>query len=161
MYALVCASGRPSALLDWNNNYGDDPDKCVVFHCSNLPKSVFANQRMDYQEIIAGTVGKENTFGTMVGRMKASPFTFCRVSTDDLTGQIAAYLGEGEMTNDVLNTFGGFGVARVEGLQDLLRFICENGFEHHVAFNYAQVADAVEEALDKYMGWWVYRHGSA
>lgn len=161
MYALVCASGKPSALLDWNNNYGEDPDKCVVFHCSNLPKSVFADQRMDYQEIIAGTVGKENTYGTMVGRMKASAFTFCRVSTDDSTGQIAAYLGVGEMTNDVLNTFGGFGVARVEGLQDLLRFICENGFEHHVAFNYAQVADAVEEALDKYMGWWVYRHAAA
>jgi L-fucose isomerase-like protein len=29
MYALQLASGRPSALVDWNNNYGDDPDRCV------------------------------------------------------------------------------------------------------------------------------------
>ncbi len=158
MYALVCASGRASALLDWNNNFGEDTDKCVVFHCSNLPKSVFAEQKMDYQEIIAGTVGKENTYGTMVGRMKASPFTFCRVSTDDFNGQIAAYVGEGELTNDLLNTFGGFGVAKVPNLQDLLHFICENGFEHHVAFNLSQVSGAVEEALGKYMGWWVYKH---
>lgn len=158
MYALVCASGRPSALLDWNNNFGEDPDKCVVFHCSNLPKSVFAEQKMDFQEIIAGAVGKDNSYGTVVGRMKAGAFTFCRVSTDDLNGQIAAYVGEGEMTNDVLNTFGGFGVAKVENLQDLLQFICENGFEHHVAFNLSQTADAVTEAFEKYLGWWTYRH---
>lgn len=158
MYALVCASGKASALLDWNNNFGEDPDKCVVFHCSNLPKSVFAEQKMDFQEIIAGAVGKDNSYGTIVGRMKAGAFTFCRVSTDDLNGQIAAYVGEGEMTNDVLNTFGGFGVAKVDNLQDLLQFICENGFEHHVAFNLSQTADAVTEAFEKYLGWWTYRH---
>ncbi|MBV6459222.1 MAG: hypothetical protein HONBIEJF_02367 [Fimbriimonadaceae bacterium] len=158
MYALNLASGQPSALLDWNNNFGDDPDKAVVFHCSNLPKSVFAEQKMDFQEIIAGSVGKESTYGTIVGRMKAGPFTFCRVSTDDLTGTICAYVGEGEATNDLLNTFGGFGVVRVERLQDLLQYICEAGFEHHVAGNYSQTADAVAEAFDKYLGWDVYHH---
>ncbi|MCK6500798.1 MAG: hypothetical protein L6Q38_15080, partial [Nitrospira sp.] len=73
MYALAQAGGRPSALVDWNNNYGDDPDKGVIFHCSNLPKDLFVEEgegaaRMDFQEIIAGTVGKENTYGTVVGR---------------------------------------------------------------------------------------------
>ncbi|MBS1715843.1 MAG: L-fucose/L-arabinose isomerase family protein [Armatimonadetes bacterium] len=158
MYALACASGTPSALLDWNNNYGDDPDKAVVFHCSNLPKSVFAEQKMDYQEIIAGSVGKENTFGTIVGRMKTGAFTYLRVSTDDLNGRIVAYTGEGELTNDVLNTFGGFGVVRVPNLQSLLQFVCETGFEHHVAANISQSSRAVEEALDKYLGWDTYRH---
>jgi hypothetical protein len=57
----------PSALLDWNNNYGDDPDKAVCFHCSNLPKHFFKEVRMDFQQIIAGTVGRENTYGTCVG----------------------------------------------------------------------------------------------
>src|SRR6184192_2323816 len=52
MYALALASGTPSALLDWNNNYGDDPDKCVCFHCSNLPMSFFEQAKMDYQLII-------------------------------------------------------------------------------------------------------------
>lgn len=158
MYALNLASGVPSALLDWNNNYGGDPDKAVVFHCSNLPKAVFAEQKMDYQEIIAGTVGKENTYGTVVGRMKQGTITYCRVSTDDLNGAIVAYTGEGEMTNDVLNTFGGFGVAKIPNLQQLLRFVCENGFEHHVAFNFSQTSEAIEEAFDKYLGWSVYRH---
>lgn len=158
MYALQLASGQPSALLDWNNNYGDDPDKAVVFHCSNLPKSVFSDHKMDFQEIIAGTVGKENTFGTVVGRMRPGPFTYCRVSTDDIGGDIAAYVGEGEMTNDMLTTFGGYGVAKVENLQDLLKFICENGYEHHVAANLSQTADAVYEAMSNYLGWSVYQH---
>src|SRR4030066_1941454 len=112
MYALVLASGKPSAIVDWNNNYGGDPDKGVIFHCSNLPKDIFAEApapAMDYQAIIAGTVGKENTYGTVVGRVKASPFTYCRVSTDDFHGQIQVYLGEGKLTNDPLKTFGGYG----------------------------------------------------
>lgn len=158
MMALQLASGVPSALLDWNNNYGSDPDKAVVFHCSNLPKSVFAEHKMDFQEIIAGTVGKENTFGTMVGRMRAGRFTYCRVSTDDQNGRIRAYLGSGDITNDLLNTFGGFGVVRVPNMQKLLHYVCENGFEHHVAGNISTVAPAVYEALTKYMDWDVYHH---
>ena len=166
MYAMVLASGKPSAIVDWNNNYGDDPDKGVVFHCSNLPKDIFVEEsiaiedvpHMDYQAIIAGTVGKENTYGTVVGRVKASPFTYCRVSTDDLNGKILAYLGEGQLTNDPLKTFGGYGVIQVPNLQKLLAYICNNGFEHHVAINLSQVAAAVDEALCKYMGWDVYYH---
>ncbi len=166
MYALVLASGKASAIVDWNNNYADDPDKGVIFHCSNLPKDIFVEEsitvedvpHMDYQAIIAGTVGKENTFGTVVGRVKAAPFTYCRVSTDDLNGKIAAYLGEGELTNDPLKTFGGYGVVHIPNLQGLLRHICENGFEHHVAINLSQTAAAVNEALTKYMGWDVYYH---
>jgi len=67
MYALTLASGTPSALLDWNNNYGSDPDKAVCFHCSNLPKHFFSDARMDYQAIIAGTVGIPNAFGPAWG----------------------------------------------------------------------------------------------
>jgi L-fucose isomerase-like protein len=115
---------------------------------------------MDFQEIIAGTVGKENTFGTMVGRMRPGPFTFCRVSTDDFTGRIRAYVGQGELTNDLLNTFGGFGVAKVPNLQALLRYACENGFEHHVAFNLTETALAVHEGLSTYMSWDSYLHST-
>ena len=107
MMAMQYASGKPSALLDWNNNYGDDPDKAVLFHCSNLPKSFFVDHKMDYQAIIAGSVGKDSTHGTVVGRIKPGPFTFCRVSTDDEMGEIMAYVGEGHFTDDALGTFGG------------------------------------------------------
>jgi len=158
MYALTLASGTPSALLDWNNNYGEDPDKAVCFHCSNLPKAFFDDVRMDYQEIIAGTVGKENTFGTMVGRVKAGPMSFARFSTDDRSGRIRGYVGEGRFTNDPLTTFGGAGVVEIPRLQELLRHICTNGFEHHVAGNLTAVADAVHEATTRYLGWDVLRH---
>jgi L-fucose isomerase-like protein len=158
MLALRLASGSPSALLDWNNNYGEDPDQCVLFHCSNLPKSFFQDVRMDYQEIIAGTVGKENTYGTCVGRVKPGPFTFARVATDDLNGTIRAYVGEGTFLDEPLDTFGGYGVACIDGLQDLLHFICEHGFEHHVAVNLARVGNGVAEALGNYLEWDVYQH---
>ena len=159
MQALRLASETPSALLDWNNNYGDDPNKCVCFHCSNLPKHFFADVRMDYQEIIAGAVGKLNTFGTCVGRVKAGPMSFARFSTSDLTGKIRGYMGTGRFTDDPLSTFGGAGVAEIGNLQTLLRYICENGFEHHVAANLsADAACAVYEAARNYLGWDVYYH---
>jgi len=158
MLALRLAAGRPSALLDWNNNHGDDPDQCVLFHCSNLPKSVFAEVHMNYQEIIAGTVGKENTYGTCCGPIKAGPFTYARVSTDDAWGAIRAYLGQGEMVETPMRTFGGYGVARIPNLQNLLRHICRNGFEHHVAINQSQVAAGVFDALSNYLDWDVYCH---
>ena len=93
MHAMQLASGTPSALLDWNNNYGDDPDKAVCFHCSNLPKHFFNDVKMDFQEIIAGTVGKENTYGTCVGRVKAAPMSFARFSTFDKEGKICGLRG--------------------------------------------------------------------
>jgi L-fucose isomerase-like protein len=158
MYALQLASETPSALLDWNNNYGKDPNKAVCFHCSNLPKHFFQNVRMDFQEIIAGTVGKENTFGTCVGRVKESPMTYVRFSTNDQLGMIQGYVGEGQFTNDPLDTFGGAGVVEIPELQGLLRYICENGFEHHVAANLSHVAPAVYEATTKYLGWDMYWH---
>jgi L-fucose isomerase-like protein len=133
---MVQASGRPSALLDWNNNYADDGDKCVLFHCSNLPQDLFGKKGvMDYQEIIAGSVGKENTYGTVVGRVRPTEFTYCRVSTDDQRGVLRAYLGEGEFTRDPLETFGGY-----------------------VAINPSRIATVVEEAMTRYLGWEVYNH---
>jgi L-fucose isomerase-like protein len=158
MHALHLASKTPSALLDWNNNYAEDPDKAVCFHCSNLPKHFFKDVRMDFQEIIAGTVGKENTFGTCVGRVKAGPMSFARFSTDDLHGAMRGYVGEGNFTDDPLDTFGGAGVVRIPHLQKLLRYICERGFEHHVAANFSTVASAVHEAATRYLGWDMYWH---
>lgn len=158
MYILQLASGTPSALLDWNNNYGSDPEKVVLFHCSNLPRSFLRNPKMDYHAIIAGAVGKENTYGTIVGRIAPGKATFCRTTTDDTDGIISVYAGEGEFTNDKLDTFGGYGVMKVANLQTLMEYICRMGLEHHIAVNLSQKADAIAEALSNYMGWEVYRH---
>ncbi len=158
MHALQLASGTPSALLDWNNNYGDDPNKAVCFHCSNLPKHFFGDVKMDYQAIIAGTVGIENTYGTCVGKVKAAPMSYARFSTDDTSGRLRGYVGEGAFTDDALNTFGGAGVVEIPEMQKLLRYICENGFEHHVAANLSMVAPAIYEATTRYLGWDMYFH---
>jgi L-fucose isomerase-like protein len=158
MYVLQLASGDPSAIVDWNNNFGEDPDKAVIFHCSNLPKHFFEEVKMDFQEIIAGSVGKANTFGTVVGKLKAGPLTYCRVSTDDLHGSLRAYCGEGEITGDKLASFGGYGVVRIPGLQTLLQHMCKNGYEHHVAVNRSHYGRAIAEALANYKGWDVYHH---
>jgi L-fucose isomerase-like protein len=158
MYMMALASGTPSALLDWNNNYGADPNKCVCFHCSNLPKHFFNEVHMDYQAIIAGTVGKLNTFGTCVGRVKAGAMSYARYSTDDTRGIIRGYTGHGAFTDDPLETFGGAGVCQIPHLQKLLKFICREGFEHHVAANFSDVSKAVHEAASNYMGWESYWH---
>ena len=158
MHALRLASQTPSALLDWNNNYGSDPNKAVCFHCSNLPKHFFRSVKMDFQEIIAGTVGKENTFGTCSGLIKPERMSFARFSTDDTSGKMRGYVGEGRFTDDPLNTFGGAGVVEIPGMQRLLHYICEQGFEHHVAANLSTVAGAVYEAATRYLGWEMYWH---
>jgi L-fucose isomerase-like protein len=160
MHALRLASETPSALLDWNNNYGDNPDKAVCFHCSNLPKHFLKAPKMDYQAIIAGTVGKENTFGTCVGLVKPGAMTFARFSTDDRAGRVRGYIGVGRFTDDPLETFGGAGVVEIPKMQSLLRYICENGFEHHVAANFSSVAGPVYEAVTRYFGWDVHWHAN-
>jgi L-fucose isomerase-like protein len=158
MHALQLASGTPSALLDWNNNYGTDPNKAVCFHCANLPKHFFRSFKMDFQEIIAGTVGKENTYGTVVGLIKPEKMSFARFSTDDTAGKMRGYVGEGRFTDDPLNTFGGAGVVEIPKMQKLLHYICENGFEHHVAANLSSVAPALHEAATRYLDWETYWH---
>jgi L-fucose isomerase-like protein len=159
MQAMVLASGEPSALVDWNNNYSDDPDKCVFFHCSAYPQEFFGKKGvMQYNEILAGTLGRDRTYGAIAGRIRPMDFTYCRVSTDDAAGRVRAYVGEGEITRDPLTTFGGFGVAKVPRLQGLLNHICRAGYEHHVAINPSRVAGVVQEAFERYLGWEVHNH---
>jgi len=158
MYALQLASGTPSALVDWNNNYGGNPDKCVLFHCGNWAKSFLPEIEIKNAEILATTLGTENTYGAVAGRVPAGPMTYARISTDDNIGMIRTYIGEGEFTDDPLDTFGARAVIHTPGLQKLMRYICKNGFEHHCAMNASHSADILEEAFDTYFGWDVYRH---
>jgi L-fucose isomerase-like protein len=158
MYALQLASGQPSALVDWNNNYADDPDKCVLFHCGNWARSFFSEVRMANAEILATVLGTENTYGTVSGQAVPSPMTFARVTTDDRHGRIRTYVGEGRITSDPLDTFGSRAVVEIPGLQKLMRYICRNGFEHHAAMSASQTASILAEAFETYLGWEVYYH---
>ncbi|HEV9038032.1 MAG TPA: L-fucose/L-arabinose isomerase family protein [Puia sp.] len=160
MYAMQLASGSPSALVDWNNNYADDDTKCVLFHCGNWAKSFLPDIQISNAPIIGTTVGVENTYGALDGRTPANPLTYGRISTDDPKGIIKAYVGEGVLTDDPLNTFGNRAVAQIADLQGLMQYVCRNGFEHHVVMNASKTARILEEALGNYMGWELYHHKS-
>ncbi|MGZ8720876.1 MAG: L-fucose/L-arabinose isomerase family protein [Aeromicrobium sp.] len=156
MYALQLASGRPSALADWNNNYGGDPDKCVFWHCGTWAKALVPDERIDTSPIHS-SLGIDNTWGALHGRAPAGAITFGRITTDDARGEIRAFVGEGSMTDDPLDTYGTRAVVNVPGLQGLLKLMCLMGFEHHVAMNGSEVAYSVAQAFDRYLGWTVYR----
>jgi L-fucose isomerase-like protein len=159
MYAMQLASGSPSALVDWNNNYADDQEKCVLFHCGNWAKSFLPDIEISTAPILGTTVGEENTYGALDGRTPASNLTYGRISTDDIKGKIKAYIGEGMLTDDELKTFGNRAVAKIPNLQSLMQYVCKNGFEHHVVMNASHSSNILQEALGNYMGWEVYKHG--
>lgn len=158
MYAMQLAANSPSALVDWNNNYGADADKCVLFHCGNWAKSFLPDIKVANAPILGSTLGVENTWGALDGRTPAAPLTYGRLTTDDTAGVIRAYVGQGELTDDDLKTFGNRAVARVPKLQKLMRHVCAQGFEHHVVMNASHTAAVLEEAFGRYLGWEVYHH---
>lgn len=159
MYALSLASGNPPALLDWNNNFGEDRNKCVGIHCSNFPKSFIADKiEISSLDVLGASLGEDKCFGAVKGKVAAGPFTYFRISTDDLSGSIKAYLGEGAFTDDPYNMDGGVAVCEVNNLQGLMNYLCKNGFEHHVAMGRDHVAEIIEEAVTTYLDWNIYHH---
>ena len=159
MYALLLASGNPPGFLDWNNNYGEDRDMCINTHCSNYPKSFIGKTpEISNLDVIGADVGEEISFGAIKGQVVAGPMTYFRMSTDDTLGLIKSYLGEGEFTDDPNNIQGGSAVCRVKDLQTMMKYICKNGFEHHVAMVRGDWADVLEEAITTYLDWDLYRH---
>ena len=159
MLALTLASEEPSALADWNNNFAEDRNKCVCTHCGNFAKSFIKNDiSLAPLGVLGRTLGKVHTFGAVSGKVTEGDFTFFRISTDDPKGCIKSYLGEGKITNDPYAMDGCIAVTEVDNLQKLMKHICKNGFEHHVALVRGHVADIVNEAVENYLGWNNYRH---
>jgi len=160
MYAMQLAANRPAALVDWNNNYADNEDKCVLFHCGNWAKSFLPDIKIANAPILGSTLGVENTYGALDGRAPAGPLTYGRITTADVDGRIRCYVGEGELTNDKLNTFGNRAVAHVPNLQAVMQHVCKHGFEHHVVMTQSHSAAILEEAFGNYLGWDVQRFQS-
>jgi L-fucose isomerase-like protein len=159
MYALALAAQKPSALLDWNNNFAEDRNKVVCTHCSNYPKSFFDNEiEIGSLDILGTVLGHEDTFGALKGKVAPGNMTYFRISTDDPRGIIKSYLGEGVITDDPYGMDGGIAVCEIPNLQDLMKFMCKNGFEHHVGMVRGHVAGILEEAIGNYLGWELYHH---
>ncbi len=154
MYTLLLASGKIPGFLDWNNNYEDDISKCVNTHCSNFPKSFMGNDiEISNLDILGETLGRDNCFGAIKGRVAAGPMTYLRISTGDQKGKIKGYLGEGEFTDDPFNMDGGIAVCKIDNLREVLSYICQNGFEHHIAMARSNCANVINEAVTKYLKW--------
>jgi L-fucose isomerase-like protein len=159
MYALLLASGSIPALLDWNNNYGQHPDYCVCTHCSNYPKSFMGNEvEISKLDVLGTVIDREKCFGAVKGKVAGGSMTYFRISTDDTKGRIKSYLGEGQFTEDSFGMDGGIAVCRVKDLRKLLGYICQNGFEHHVAMTRSHCGQVLHEAVSRYLGWDLYYH---
>jgi L-fucose isomerase-like protein len=154
MSALAAASGRPATCLDWNNNYGDAPDKCILFHCGPVPQSLMAGKgRVIDHPMFAKALGGGCGYGCNVGRIAKSPMTFAGARTQD--GTLGFYLGEGRFTADPIakDFFGCAGVAEIAGLQDKLQTIGREGYRHHVGVTFGHTAVPLKEALACYLGY--------
>jgi L-fucose isomerase-like protein len=159
MYALALAAQTPSALLDWNNNFAEDRNKVVCTHCSNYPKSFFQSDiEIGSLDVLGTVLGSEDTFGAVKGKVAPGDMTYFRISTDDNKGLIKSYLGEGRITNDPYGMDGGIAVCEIPNLQGLMKYMCKNGFEHHVAMVRGHVAEIIDEAIGNYLGWELYKH---
>ncbi len=158
MTALRLASGQVATCLDWNNNYGDEPDKCILFHCGPVPSEMMIGKgRITDHAILANAFGEGCSFGCNTGRIAPTPFTFASMLTRD--GRLEFYVGQGEFTDDPIpeDFFGCAGVAEINGLQNALCTIGHAGHRHHVSVTPTHVAPAVCEALQKYLGCEVMR----
>ena len=159
MLAAQLAAGNPPALMDWNNNIRDDRDCCISLHCSNFPKKFFQSDiEIGTLDVLGSVLGHDSTFGACKGQVASGPMTFIRCTTDDVKGVLKMYVGEGSFEAEEVPTKGGVAFCRVPGLQDLMKYVCDNGFEHHVCFVRGHVAEVLEEAMGKYIGVEVYRH---
>jgi L-fucose isomerase-like protein len=152
MYALGLASGRPPALLDWNNNYGDELDKCILFHCGPVPGSLMTGKgQISDHLILLDTLGPGQSYGPNTGRITPMDFTYSSLMTRD--GEIYTYLGQGRITADPIpaNFFGVAGVAHIPNLQEVLLHVGVNGYRHHVSLTPGWVQTPLREALGHYL----------
>lgn len=159
MLTLALATRQPAALLDWNNNYGDEPDLCVNTHCGNYPAGFLGNTpELGQLDVLGATIGPELCFGAVKGKVAAGDMTYFRISTEDTGGYIKAYVGEGEFVEKKFDMAGGIAVCKIKKMRKLLATLCANGFEHHVAMVRGSTARVVNEAVTKYLGWRTYWH---
>ena len=154
MRALHLASGEPATCLDWNNNYGDDDDKCILFHCGPVPQALMTDRgHIADHAILANAVGEGCSYGCNVGRIAPFDFTFGSLLTE--AGKLKFYLGEGKFTADPIppDFFGCGGVAEIARLQDVLLHVGYHGYRHHVSVTPSLVQAPVREALAHYLGY--------
>jgi L-fucose isomerase-like protein len=153
MRALSLASGKPAACLDWNNNYGDDPDKVILFHCGPVAQSLMTGKGevTDHKMFAKSQPGCG--WGSNEGRIAAFPTTLSNCKTED--GKLTVYVTEGAFTVDPIEPafFGCAGVCAIPGLQKKLIRLGQGGFRHHTTIGVGHLKAALDEAFVRYLGY--------
>lgn len=154
MYAMQEASGQPVMLLDVNNNYHEEPDKSIMFHCSAIPGSFFDGEaRIGEHLMFKKTFGEGSGVGIVNGKVRSGKATMGSFKTED--GKLHAFTSDITLTEDEIEeAFFGCGVvAQSDNMREILAYMLENGYRHHVAIAKGQWAEAVCEAMNKYLGY--------
>ena len=154
MLALALASGTGVGCLDVNNNYGTDPEKCILFHCGPLPIDLLCGKgHMEEHKMFTKTQGVNCSWGVNVGKIKPGTVTICGMRTEN--GEARYFVEKAKVTDIELDRafFGTYGVVEMPDLQKKLRAMSEEGFRHHVIITEGDFCDALREALSKYLGY--------
>ncbi len=153
MYSMLLASQTPTACLDWNNNYGDDPNKVILFHCGPVAQSLMDGKGKvtDHKMFAKGCPGCG--WGSNEGRIAAFDMTYSNCKTED--GKLTFYVDKGEFTSEPIEPefFGCGGVAKIDDLQRKLIVLAKNGFRHHTAVGKGDMTDILREAFTTYLGY--------
>ncbi|MFR5381894.1 MAG: hypothetical protein ACLTGM_06810 [Oscillospiraceae bacterium] len=156
MRAMSLASEGPAAVLDWNNNYGDDEDKIILFHCGPVAQSLMAGKGTVTEHKMFAKNDPGSGWGCNEGRIKPMPITISNCQTKD--GKIVIYASEAKFTDDPIEDgyFGCGGVAEIPHLQDKCITLAKGGFKHHTAICEGHYKDILKEAFTTYLGYeWV------
>ncbi len=153
MRSMALASEKPTACVDWNNNYGNDPDKVILFHCGPIAQSLMTGKGTVTDHKMFAKANPGCGWGSNEGRIAAFPMTFSNCKTED--GKLTFYVGEGEFTGEEIEPefFGCGGVAHIDGLQKKLITLGRSGFRHHTAVGVGHMADILREAFTYYLGY--------
>lgn len=154
MAGLSLASGCAAGCLDWNNNYGEDLNRCILFHCGPFPMDLMEGPgQVQQHKMLSKSYGQGCSWGLNVGKIKTGTVTYCGFRTEN--GEVQFYIGTGKIVDAPVpkEFFGTYAVLETDDLQKKLQIISQAGFRHHVAITRGDVAEAVAEAFTKYLGY--------
>lgn len=156
MRAMNLASGGPTAVLDWNNNYGADENKVILFHCGPVAQSLMAGKGVVTEHKMFAKNDPGSGWGSNEGRIRPFPMTFSNCQTKD--GKLLIYASEARFTEDVIEPefFGCGGVAQIPDLENKLIKLARGGFKHHTAIGNGHMKDVLKEAFTTYLNYeWI------
>jgi len=160
MRAMNLASGQPTAVLDWNNNYGDDENKVILFHCGPVAQTLMTGKGTVTEHKMFAKGDPGSGWGSNEGRIKPFLMTFSNCRTED--GKLILYVDEGEFTADSIEDgfFGCGGVAKIPDLQNKLIKLARGGFKHHTSVGAGRIKAVLTEAFTTYLHYDVVDIGS-